>query len=234
MLLMDCFSLPDAFSNKRLAFSFRLIGKSALEASRYSTIIKSFFKLFRMLSSKKRRICFMSQPINIQLTSEDIQLVEIHQLGIPLHIYKIRSGAIFTLFVLSCFIFSLGVTSVLIIILIQFRGWPIKQLDTFFLVSLLFQGVFCLLFGLWGLQMGVPELRKKHLVICDQGFFQVDKTGWGKKVEVIRWQDIRFMKKVFCIYTIVYREHRICSLDILYQNISELTEQIKQQSKRKL
>jgi hypothetical protein len=93
-----------------------------------------------------------------------------------------------------------------------------------FHISLLFQPVFCLLFGWWSLRIAVPQYRKKYLVICEQGFLQVENTSLIKKVEVVRWLDIQSVKKSILGYVVTYRERENCSLDILYQNSSELAE----------
>ncbi len=174
----------------------------------------------------------MRQAIEDQLTHEDTQLIETHQLGTPLDVYKIRSGVILFLLRFSYFIFIAGIISAFIVIPMRFIGIPIKQLiGSFFFISLLFQSFICLLFGFWGLRIAVPQYRTKHLVACEQGFLQIEDIGWIKKVEVVRWKDIQSIKKFINAGIVTYQEHKTCSLDILYQNAGELFALIRQRSK---
>lgn len=173
----------------------------------------------------------MRRAFEHRLTDEDIQLIEAHHLGACLNIYKIWLGAIYFLRGFGCLVFGIGIISAVIVIPLHFIGAPTEQLiNNFFFISLLFQEAFCLLLGWWCLRIAIPQYRKKHLVICEQGFLQVEDTRLIRRVEIVYWPDIRSVKKLILGYVIAYREHETCSLDILYQNVGELAELIKQRS----
>ena len=173
----------------------------------------------------------MIPSIEHQLTNEDHQLIEANRLGTPLSVYKLKPGMVRLLFGASFFLFLLGISVAILVILIGFMGGHPEQPDGNLIFAMLIglsgSG---LLLGLFGLCVAVPQSRKRHLVVCEHGLFQVGSRGRSKQVEVIHWPEIRSVRKFISEYAILYREHEICSLDILYQNVGELAELVKQRS----
>jgi hypothetical protein len=95
--------------------------------------------------------------------------------------------------------------------------------------------VFSLLGGWYFLALDLPNAQKKRrIVVCEYGFFQVAKEPWKKQVDVIHWWDVLDVRKPAfgeLSYTIIRREHGFFSLDVIYQDSEELVDVIKQRAR---
>jgi hypothetical protein len=176
------------------------------------------------LRPPQKEVSLISHSIGSQLSDEDYQLSEVNQLGTPLDIYRLKPGYIRFLRITGLLIFIIGVVSLVFII----SQVPDRQPDSIFFalpgsLYALFQG------GVFYSIMA-RQARSMRVIVCEKGLLQVRKIIRRNKVEVMRWNDIRAIKRdVFRSYYIVQQGKGALTLT-LYQKVDELVELIKQRS----
>lgn len=173
------------------------------------------------------------------LSDEDYQLVDTHQLGAPLGIYKLNPRYINTIRRMSLLVLLLGIMFLIVALLITLTRWHQEQTGTFlaFLLTSSFPlaswlaGLSGLIGGLLGLYVMVPRVQSERLIICEQGLLQIKMETRSRRVEVVRWTDIQSINKelIFPLYSIVRRRGKVLTIG-MYQGFDGLVALIKQRS----
>jgi hypothetical protein len=179
----------------------------------------------------------MQQSFAYTLSPDDQLLIETHQLGMPLGIYRRKLSTIYFFGAVDTFIFLTGIFSFIIAILIQQHVIGANSSSGFDVFQPIMSGVFATLIGLLHLVLGVPRERSRHIIVCEQGLIHACKTLWFKHVvDVFHWDDISSIDQAFFgqTHSINYRNQKVQTLKITggYQNMEELISLIEQQSGR--
>ncbi|HEY7419183.1 MAG TPA: hypothetical protein VH593_28630 [Ktedonobacteraceae bacterium] len=194
----------------------------------------------------------MSQDVTMLVSAKDSHLVEQYELGFPQALFHMRKKEIsyFSFQGWLYFIGSLLAEMVLIMLMIH-NGQQIFALsaqpahDSFALQQLYYEHnslissmvvIGCLfLFGLFLVVIRVPALKKRRVIVCEDGLLQVHSEMWSNSIEVIRWEEIFALTSVhqsFPVRTythLVRKKGKPLVLTEKYEQFDELLALIKQQ-----
>jgi hypothetical protein len=174
----------------------------------------------------------MAQPIEQQLSDEDYHLLTTNSLSHPFAIYKMKPICIYILRVCGWFLLVLG-TGELVLLIISGLGLRGVQ-EVSYLSPVLFIGLslVSLLAGIFVLFFELPRVRKRRIIVCEQGLLQMKEKSRGRHVEVIYWRDILAIKRLYDRYYIMLRGSEPFTLDILYQHVKNLVALIETRKER--
>ncbi|HLG74986.1 MAG TPA: hypothetical protein VKX46_01155 [Ktedonobacteraceae bacterium] len=161
-----------------------------------------------------------------KLSDEDYHLIGINQLGRPLDVYRLKFGFIRFLRISSLCIFSIGLISLILTLGLTFK----HTVSQIYIIPDLLGSFYALFQG--GIFYGiiVRQALSTHVIICEDGLLQIKKMIWRNRVEVVRWNQVRAIKRgAFGIYYLVLRG-REAIMFMAYQHIDELLALIKQRS----
>ncbi|MBO0795387.1 MAG: hypothetical protein J2P36_31215 [Ktedonobacteraceae bacterium] len=158
----------------------------------------------------------MSQPIEDQLTPDDASIIESYRLGSPLGVYRLKSGYIRLFRWAGLFLCMLCVVVLVMVVIVSLRDWhrPLgihqEQVKGFFefmfsssyiftpyIFSALLACFSALFFGGLVLSGVVPQLRREHVIVCEEGFVQVGAKIWSNRVEIVLWSDIVAVRELY-------------------------------------
>jgi|SRR5579863_3031753 len=162
------------------------------------------------------------------ISRNDYRLIEVHQLGKPLAIYRLKQGAIRLLR-------SLGLLALLVSIII----FAIAVLELVFIdarnsVSLAFVpiGLSSIIVAFLFLSIGVPQEQSDRIIVCEQGLLHIKKKIRTEHVICMYWNNIVVIGEGITglEYFLRDREGQVLTLTIAYQNLDELIAHIKERS----
>lgn len=194
----------------------------------------------------------MPQRIESNFSDEDARLIEANQLGSPLGIYRLKPGLIRFFHRIGLALVIMGVVILVIVIILGLIAWhqslvlhqqhihnltealqlqeEQEQVDHKFgvLFSPLLGGLFGLLGGLLCLHIGVPQVRRARVIVCEHGILQIENN----RVEVVRWEDILAIREglIGLEYFIERREGETLTLSSFYKDSDEIVALIRQRS----
>lgn len=170
----------------------------------------------------------MQQNPTSAIADDDYRPIEVHQLGKPLAIYRLKQGAIRILRLLG--LLGLLVSSIIFAIAVLEPAY-INARNS---VSLAFVpiGLSSILVALLFLFLVVPQEQSDRIIVCEQGLLHIKKKIRTERVVCMHWRDIVVIKEGITglDYFVRDREGQVLTLSIAYQNIDELIEKIRQKS----
>jgi hypothetical protein len=167
----------------------------------------------------------MPDAIGHQLLDEDRSLIEAHQLGTPLRIYKIKRVMLRLMGGAAICSLILGAVILLDLIAATWLGWHKSQIDDKLLGALLIGlACFCLLAGLFLLGIEIPGIRKQQIIVCEKGLLQTSMKFGRKRTDTIYWENIRAIRKFpgSFSYTVIGPGDEVFLVDGMYQQVKEL------------
>ncbi len=194
----------------------------------------------------------MSRSVESELSREDLQLIEIHQLGTPLVVSRLAGWYLRFFRWGSWFIIGISIVFPVLNMIFGLIDWrqslalqqphPSPSLETLYRleeqeqIEMLFPplliGVLGLLSGLFILRIMYPEWESEHLIICDHGLLQVRRKIRANQVEAVRWNEIVEIKEAAGIsppdYELIRREGKPLTIGRFYQHVDGLVEMIEQ------
>lgn len=162
----------------------------------------------------------------------DYHLLEVHQLGEPLAIYRIKPGYIRLMRSMGqVMVLLAGILLVIGVIIFGLAGWHFTM-STTYPISFISLGLTSLIMGFAFLYIAVPQDQSERVIVCEQGLFYSKKTIKTERVLYMYWNDIVAIGKgfLFLEYFLRNREGQVLTLTIAYQNFDELLAQIRQRS----
>jgi len=168
----------------------------------------------------------MSHLVKSRLSIEDSHCIETYQLGLPLGVYTLNPGWSRFFYCIGVFLIIASIAS-LSVVIATYNG----PFDLGFFNVLLV----CLstpLFGGMVLRIWVPQTRRQHVVICEQGLLQVDRVIGKHRIEVMHWKDIltAWDSMFGRAYTIFCHDNKPITLTQAYQDFDEMVALIQQHS----
>lgn len=170
------------------------------------------------------------QSIESQLSSDDVRLIEIEQLGVPLGVYKVKSGYIRFVRLGGMFFLFLA-AAVFILAILGFMKNPQPDVFVFALFLAIFVGT---LVPGWLLLWIEARAKLEHIIVCEQGLLQTELGIKSKNIETVRWSNVRRISPAFfgLGYSIMCRGGQVLTIG-LYQDMRGLFELIREQTERR-
>jgi hypothetical protein len=170
----------------------------------------------------------MQQNPASAISDDDYHLIEVHHLGKPLTIYRLRQGAIGVLRALG--LLALLVSSIIFAIAVL----ELVFIDARNSVSLAFVpiGLSSIIVAFIILSLAVPQQQSDHIIICEQGLLHIKKKIRTERVTCLYWNDIVVIGEGITglDYFLRDREGQVLTLTIAYQNLDELLAHIRHRS----
>lgn len=162
----------------------------------------------------------MPEVIASELSLEDQQLIETHQLGAPLAVYRLKPGSIRSSRWTGIMILSMGIISLLLIVGIVYLERLSGNSELLFLILALFTGIGNVVRGLQYLYRLAPGEQRTHLILCENGLVYVSPP----RVQAVRWEDIRLVSRFLIgdTYNILLHEGKEMVIGSRYQQFDEM------------
>lgn len=188
----------------------------------------------------------MSQSEGSILSSDESNLVETNQLGIPLSVHGFKPEVICFFRKVSQLILLLDSLGVIVGCIASLVFWnQLQKYHPFVLVFI--GGLWILLIGLYAFYIDVPRFQSERIIVCEQGLLRVSKGFRKKHVEVVRWGEIVEIGKRLTVslaaalfkkkldfnhpsYVLVLQSGTLLIIDSQYQDIDEMMTIIRQHS----
>lgn len=173
----------------------------------------------------------MAQPIE-QLSDEDYHLLTANSLGNPFAVYKLKPICIYILWVCGWFLLVLGIGEMTLLIMNGLGRRGVQEGGYLSSVLLIGVSIVSLLAGLFVLFFELPRIRKRRIIVCDQGLLQLKEKYRGGQIDVMYWRNVLAIRRLYDGYYITQREGEPFTLDILYQHVKDLAALIEARKER--
>jgi len=174
----------------------------------------------------------MQKNFTNTLSEDDNRLLEVHQLGKPLTIYRLKPAYIRLIQSMGqIMVLSASILVVIGVVTFGLVGWHLTRSTTYPLtfVSL---GLTFLIMGFAFFYIAIPQVQSERVIVCEDGLLYARKNIKTERVISMYWNDIVAIGKGFLLleYFLRNREGQVITLTIAFQNIGGLIAHIKQRS----
>ena len=199
-----------------------------------------------LATNSERKFSIVLQHPQLQVALEERHLIEENQLGVPLGIYPLKAKDISYTRFNSWFTLLGGSVSLLVAlyhwhVLLALSAQPLSDLQQEQLSAAHFSLMESLVFGgclflvcLFLVLVRLPIMKKRRVIVCENGLLLVRGRIRGRSVDVVRWAEIGSL--VFGPYPIRVsihfrgKERKPLNLREDYEHFDELVAQIRQYS----
>lgn len=165
-------------------------------------------------------------------SEDDYHLLEVHQLGKPLTIYRLKPVYILLMRVIGQVMVLLASILVVIgVVTFGLVGWHLTM-STLYPLTFVSLGLTFLIMGFAFFYIAVPQVQSERVIVCEDGLLYARKIIKTERVISMYWNDIVAIRKdfLFLEFFLRSREGQVITLTIAFQNIGGLVAHIKQRS----